>query len=118
MNSNEETIAVPLNTHSITSLILGILTILSFCTGWLPVPFTGFLCFPISLLCGLFALVFGIISLNGIRRRNESGRPLAWMGIIIGGFVLLCVLCMLVTIALVFAPGSIHVPPFLEQYQI
>lgn len=106
------------NSHSIISLILGILTLLTLCGGMVPIPFTGFICFPSSFLLGFLALTFGIVSLNTIRKRNETGHPMAWTGIILGGFVFLCMLCLFVAIIslFVFAPDS--VPPILENYQI
>lgn len=45
---NEEAINPPANNHSILSLVFGILTVVSFCTGMVPLPFTGFICFPTS----------------------------------------------------------------------
>ncbi|MBK8618860.1 MAG: DUF4190 domain-containing protein [Anaerolineales bacterium] len=120
MNPGEEINTPPINTQSILSLLFGILTLISFCTGLLPIPFTGILCFPASLLLGLLALLFGFISLNRIRRHNHSGRPMAWIGIMIGGFVFMCVVCMVIVIAsfFIFAPNSVPMPPFLENYQI
>jgi uncharacterized membrane protein len=117
---NEEVINPPLNNQSVLSLVFGILTILSFCTGLMPLPLTGFICFPISFLFGILALVFGAISLNRIRRHNEAGRPMAWIGIMIGGFVFLCVMCMIVVIlsVFIFAPNSVHMPPFIQKFPI
>jgi hypothetical protein len=117
---NEETIDSPINNQSILSLVFGVLTILSFCTGLAPFPFTSLICFPISFLLGILALVFGAISLNRIRRHNEAGQPMAWIGIVIGGFVFLCVMCMIVAIAsfLIFAPKSIPMPPFIQHFQL
>ncbi len=121
MNTDEEfKPSSPINSKSILSLVFGILTLLSFCTGWLPIPFTGIVCFPVSFLFGIFALAYGATSLRQIRQRNESGHSMAWTGIVIGGFVFACVLCMLVTIAAIFfyAPDSIHLPPFMQGPQI
>jgi len=120
MESNEETIYPPTNKQSIFSLVFGILTIVFFCMGWLPFPLTGTICFPVSVLFGILALLFGVISLHQIRRHNHSGRPMAWLGIVIGGFVFVCVLCVVILIAsiFVFSPDSFHVPPFLDKYQI
>ena len=117
---NEEESYSPINIQSVLSLVFGILTILSFCTGWLPIPFTGILCFPVSLVLGVLALIYGTISLNRIRKHNESCRPLAWIGIMIGGFVFMCVLCMVIALASLFilSPDSIPMPPFLDQFQI
>jgi uncharacterized membrane protein HdeD (DUF308 family) len=115
---NEKIINSPTNNQAILSLVFGILTIVSFCTGVVPFPLTGFICFPASILFGVLALVFGVISLNQIRRQNESGRPMAWMGIMLGGLVFLCLMCMVIAIAslFIFAPNSIHTPPFFPHF--
>ena len=120
MNTDEEFRPTSINTKSLLSLIFGVLTFLSFCTGWLPIPFTGIICFPTSLTLGTLALIFGTTSLKQIRQRNESGVPMAWTGIVIGGFVFLCVLCMAITIGALFfySPDSIHLPPFMQNPQI
>jgi len=117
---NEEAVNSPINNQSILSLVFGILTILSFCTGLVPFPLTGFICFPTSFVFGILALVFGAISLNRIRRNNESGSPMAWIGIMIGGFVFLCMICMIVVTVsfLIFAPNSIPMPPFIKNFSI
>lgn len=106
------------NRHSAISLTLGILTLLTLCGGIIPIPFTGFICFPISFLLGLLALIYGGISLNRIRKTGESGRFMAWSGIILGGFVFFCMVCVLVALLslFLFAPGVI--PPFLENHPI
>ena len=107
----------PTNRHSIVSLILGILTVFFFCGSWVPVPFTSFISYPASFLSGLLALIYGIISLNGIRRKNEAGKPLAWIGILVGGFVLLCMLCAIVSIIVLFHYSPDKVQPFIQNYQ-
>jgi uncharacterized membrane protein len=120
METNEEVINSPVNAQSTLSLVFGILTILSFCGGVAPLPFTGYICFPTSFLLGMLALVFGVISLNRIRRHNESGRPMAWIGIMIGGFVFVCVLCMIIALVslFIFAPNSVPMPPFIKNFQL
>jgi hypothetical protein len=117
---NEEVINSPINTQSILSLVFGVLTVLSFCTGLTPLPFTGFICFPTSFLLGIFALLFGAISLNRIRRLNESGRPMAWIGIVLGGFVFICLMCVIIAFAslFIFAPNAIPMPPFIQNFQL
>jgi hypothetical protein len=117
---NEDIVNPPINNQSILSLVFGILTIVSFCTGMFPVPFTGFICFPTSFLLGILALVFGAVSLNRIRRQNESGSPMAWMGIILGGVIFLCVMCMIVAFAslFIFSPDSIPLPPSIQNFSI
>jgi hypothetical protein len=118
MESNEEIFYPPVNKHSIISLVLGILTLLTFCGGLMPIPFTGFICFPSSFVLGLVALIYGVISLNKIKRHNEAGKPMAWFGIMLGGFIFLCILLFVIAIAslFVFAPDSIQ--PMIENYSI
>jgi len=119
METNEATPLPSTNKHSIISLVLGILTIVTFCGGVIiPIPFTSFICTPVSFLMGFLALIYGMISLNRIRKHNEAGSPMAWIGILSGGFIFLCILCMLAAVIALFkfAPGS--VPPFLQNYQI
>jgi hypothetical protein len=120
METNQETAYSPTNKQSILSLVFGILTIVFFCMGLNPIPLTGFICFPLSGLVGILALIFGAISLNQISRHNHSGRPMAWTGIIIGGFVFMCIMCMVIVIIslFIFAPNSIHMPPLLNNYHI
>lgn len=108
----------PANNQSILSLVFAVLTIVFLCLSMIPFPFTGFICLPLSFLFGILALTFGLIALNQIRRRNETGRPMAWIGIVIGGFILMCVLCMVVAIAalFMFSPSSIHMPPSIQNF--
>ncbi len=118
METNEVTPPSPTNKHSIISLVLGILTVFTFCSGiMIPIPFTSLICAPVSFLMGILALIYGTVSLNRIRKHNESGRPLAWIGILSGGFIFLCILCLVVALIslFIFAPDS--VPPFLQNYQ-
>ncbi|MBK8781037.1 MAG: DUF4190 domain-containing protein [Anaerolineales bacterium] len=119
MEINEATPISSTNKHSIISLVLGILTIVTFCGGVIiPIPFTSFICAPVSFLMGLLALIYGTISLNRIRKHHEAGSPMAWIGILSGGFIFLCILCMLIAVIALFkfAPGSVL--PFLQNYQI
>ena len=105
------------NPQAILSLIFGLVTILTGCMGWIPIPFTGFICFPLSFIFGVLALIFGIVALNQIRRRNEAGSPMAWAGIIIGGIVFLCVLCMALSLAGLFIFAPEYVPPLPDVRQ-
>jgi hypothetical protein len=118
MEPNEQPISPPLNKHSIISLTLGILTLVSLCVGLAPVPFTGFVCFPASMLLGLLALILGLVSLNRIKRHNHSGHGMAWTGIMIGGVVFLCIACLVIAFVsmLIFAPGSIPTHPLINKY--
>ena len=125
MNSNEPIYSLPTpnppstNKHSIISLVLGLVTLFFFCGGILvPIPLTSFICIPFSALIGLGALIYGIVSLNSIRKNNETGHPMAWSGILIGGFVFLCLICMIAAILSLFNYAPEYVPPFLQGYQI
>ena len=119
METNKTTPSSPTNRHSIISLALGILTVFTFCGGFIiPIPFTSLLCAPASFVTGVLALIYGIVSLNRIRKNNEAGRSIAWAGILSGGFVFLCVLCMVLALIslIIFSPEIL--PPFLQNYQI
>ncbi|HMZ08618.1 MAG TPA: DUF4190 domain-containing protein [Anaerolineales bacterium] len=120
MESNEALPPSPqTNRHSVISLVLGLVTLFFFCGGVLiPIPFTSFICIPISAVIGFIALIYGVISLNIIRKSNESGSSMAWSGILMGGFIFLCLLCLVIAIAslFIFSPDSL--PPILQNYQI
>jgi hypothetical protein len=116
METNKEIFYPPINKQSLISLILGILTLLAFCGGVIPIPLTGFVCFPTSFLLGLSALIYGAVSLRRIKKHNESGHSIAWIGIVIGGFIFFCILSVVVAIVslFIFAPDSIQ--PMIENY--
>jgi len=96
------------NRNAVISSIAGALTIVSFCLGVAPIPFTVIICYSMSLLFAVLALALGFISLLQIRQSGESGRPLAWIGISVGGLTMLAVLCILAVIVSLF-PSFEHV---------
>jgi hypothetical protein len=106
------------NKHSIISLVLGILTVLSLCVGLAPVPGTGFVCFPAGMLLGMLALILGFVALNRIKRHEQAGHSMAWTGIVIGGAVFLCILCLMLAFVsvIVLAPGILPAHPLINQY--
>jgi uncharacterized membrane protein len=118
MEANEDLISVTINKHALISLLLGILTALSFCAGVMPIPFTGFICFPSSFVLGFLALTYGAISLRRIKKHNEAGHSMAWIGIVIGGFVFFCILLFVIGIVslFIFAPDTMQ--PLIENYSI
>ncbi|MBX3035800.1 MAG: DUF4190 domain-containing protein [Anaerolineales bacterium] len=118
MESTEEISYPPTNKQSIISLIFGILTLLVFCGGLMPIPFTGFICFPSSFVLGFLALTYGAISLRRIKKHNESGHSMAWIGIAIGGFIFFCILLFVIGIAslFIFAPDTMQ--PLIDSYSI
>jgi hypothetical protein len=124
MSSDEQSIpAQTTNRHSIISLILGIITLVLFCGGiFIPIPFTSLICVPVSALIGIAALIYGLVSLNRIKKHNQTGHGMAWTGILVGAFVLLCMLCTIAGILALFhfAPETFQdmpIPPFLRNFQ-
>lgn len=118
MEATEELPSLPFNKQAIISVILGVITLITFCAGMLPIPFTGFICFPLSFILGLVAIIYGIISLNKIKRNNESGKPMAWTGIVLGGIIFLCFFCTILAFVslFIFSPDTIQ--PLIENYSI
>jgi len=102
---------IPTNRNAVISLIAAILTLLSFCGAVVPIPLTGFVCYPTAALFGLAALATGINSLRQIRSSGENGRPFAVIGTAIGTLTAMAVLC-IIALGLVFLPQVIS---FLHQ---
>lgn len=95
------------NRNAVISSIAGALTVVSFCLGIAPIPFTDVICYSISLLFAVIALALGFTSLLQIRQSGESGRALAWIGISVGGLTVLAVLC-IITVIVLFLPSFEH----------
>jgi hypothetical protein len=101
--SMEETFqSPPFNRYSIFSFIAAILTVISFCIGFVPIPFTALICYPISLITGTLALVTGMKALRQIRQLGESGRTLALISAWTGGVSIIAILCVLTLGVLLF----------------
>jgi hypothetical protein len=83
----------PINRYAILSLILAMLTFLSFCLGVIPIPFTAWVCYPTAGLFGVLALLSGFIALRQLPQRAERGRRLALLGLTAGTLTLLAVVC-------------------------
>ena len=94
---------VPTNRTAIISLASALLTLFSFCIAIVPIPFTGFLCFPAASVLGLAAFATGLTSLNQIRSNGENGRTYALLGTSIGGLVSLASLCAM-TVGVLWLP--------------
>ena len=108
------------NPVSILSLILGLLAIFSCCLGAVPIPFTGFVCFPLSFLTALLALIFGFVGLNQISQRGGTGKPVAWTGIIVGASILLAMVCAVI-VAFAFFHWDLQqfpLPSIFNKYQL
>jgi hypothetical protein len=103
MQSMEETFQPPpFNSNSIISSIATILTVVLFCIGFVPIPLTALICYPVSLIAGIFALVTGMKALRQIRQTGESGRTLALISVWTGGVIILAMLCVLTLGILLF----------------
>jgi hypothetical protein len=101
--SMEETFqSQPFNSNSIISFMAAILTVVLFCIGLAPIPFTAFICDPIRLFAGTFALVTSMKALRQIRLTGESGRTLALISAWTGGVIILAMLCVLTLGILLF----------------
>lgn len=120
MEFNDSSLPPKLNPQAAYSLTLGILALLFLCSGMIPLPFTGLICLPFSLLFGILSFVLGIVSLAQIRKRQESGRPLAWTGIIIGGIILTGTACIAATALALYLHihGVIQPSPLFQNFQL
>ena len=107
----ENTPTISTNTNAIISLSSAILTVISFCIGIAPIPFTGFVCYPASAALGIVALATGLVSLRQIRVSGEKGKTFALFGAWIGGLTMLAGLC-IVASGILLAPEITH---FIQQ---
>ncbi|MCZ2128177.1 MAG: DUF4190 domain-containing protein [Anaerolineales bacterium] len=105
-----ESISPSTNKQATVSLICGILAFVSLCGGIVPIPLTGFVCFPLSVLCGVLSIVYGIVALIQIRQTRESGKALAWTSLVLVGFIFLCLLSMAAVVVLLGYFAAFHVP--------
>lgn len=95
------------NRRALLSLLLGILSLLSFCVGAAPIPMTALFCYPSTVLLGIGALWAGITSLRQMRESADNGRTLAKIGIWIGSLTILFVICA-TTVVIVLTPYVIE----------
>ena len=90
----------PTNRNAIISLVAAILTLLAFCAGFMPIPFTAIVCYPVSLACGAVAFVSGLSALRQIRQSAQGGRTLALIGVWTGALTIAAVICVSTAFAL------------------
>jgi len=89
-----ETIPAPsFNRRALTSFIVAMLALFSFCLGFAPIPFTAVICYPVSILLGVTALAVGLSSIKQIRLNGENGKAFAVISVWMGGSVILMTLC-------------------------
>jgi len=107
-----EPIPLPVTNRAATgSLVYAILTLVSFCVGFSPLPFTSLICYPASLILACLAVTSGFTALRQIRRDGGAGRSLAWIGICLGGLTIAAVLC-IGTLAAFFYPRVLDLMPY------
>jgi len=82
------------NRFAIISFVCACATLLSFCMGLLPIPFTAVICYPLAAVTSLAALISGGISFRQIQMNGERGQWLAWVGIGVGALTLIAVVCL------------------------
>ncbi|MDK1028492.1 MAG: DUF4190 domain-containing protein [Anaerolineae bacterium] len=85
-----------INRQAIISLILALMASLFFCIGFLPLPFSALICYPISVMLGIGALWTGLKAKRQIRQNDENGNVLAMIGIWVGSLTILVVICLAV----------------------
>lgn len=91
---------LPTNRNSILSLVISLLTLISFCIGVAPIPLTSLVCYPAGILLGLAGLLTGFMALRQIRQTGQPGRWMAWTGIGMGGLSMLAILCAVTLVAI------------------
>jgi len=84
------------NRNALISIIAAVLTILALCAGVVPIPMTGFLCFPTAAVMSAVAVVSGVLSLRQIHSGGGRGSRLALAGATIGGAAALGLGCTII----------------------
>ncbi len=86
--------SLPTNRLARVSFYSAILTLISFCIGWMPFLLgSSIICYPAAFFFGTISLVSGAISMVQIRKRGENGRWMALTGAMLGGLLILVTLC-------------------------
>lgn len=90
------------NRLSIISFSAAVVTVLLFGLGLLPIPFTDWICYSLSGLFSMVALVTGTAGLRQIRRGKEKGAILSWIGMSFGFLSLIAICCLVVLVLTMF----------------
>jgi len=98
----------PVDNWAVVSLAAALLTLMAICGGVVPVPLTGFVCFPAAAALGVIALVAGLASLRRVRASGEAGRTLALIGTAVGGLTLASLICLL-TLGIWLYPSLVEI---------
>ena len=93
------------NRMALFSFMAAIITLISFCIGFLPIPLTGWVCYPLAALTGGTALFTGIRALKILPHSSKNSRLLAKFGIWTGTLTILAVTCLSTLTALLMYYG-------------
>lgn len=105
--------SLPTNRLAIISFFASLLTLFSFCIGWMPfLVGSSLICYPAAFFFGAIALFSGMAGLRQIRTRGENGRWLALTGALLGGLLILVTLC---AIALTISAAAVFINQALTQ---
>jgi len=99
MESEQKT---PFNRRAVLSVILALLTVISFCVGVAPIPLTSLICYPPAVLLGLASLWTGAAALREMRQTGERGRRLAVISLGSVGLIILTILFFTTLMILLF----------------
>jgi hypothetical protein len=108
--------SAPTNRLALVSFLSAILTISSFCLGFVPIPMTAWVCYPSAVLLGSIALASGVASLRQVRANGEKGRGLALLGIWMGGLSILAVTCATTLTVLALYYGLDYLKTYWPQF--
>ncbi|HEY3313434.1 MAG TPA: hypothetical protein VGK00_17475 [Anaerolineales bacterium] len=97
--------SAPTNRLALVSFIFAGLTLLSLCTGAVPIPMTAWVCYPSALLLGAVAVLTGARALRQLRSSAEKGRGLALLSIWTGALSMLAVLFFTAVTAIILYYG-------------
>ena len=85
----------PVDRWAAISLAAALAALTAICGGVVPVPLTGFVCFPAAAGFGVVAFIAGLAALRRVRSSGEAGRMFALIGTAVGGMALAGLVCML-----------------------
>ena len=88
------------NRSAVISFAAGLLMLLAVCIAIIPVPFTGYVCFPAAAVLGLVAAAYGLQALRQFKTLTaaEKGMTFAGMGACAAGMLIAACSAVLVVI--------------------
>jgi hypothetical protein len=93
----------PIHRSAVVSIVAGGLGLASLCVAIVPIPLTGFVCFPVAAVLGVVGIAAGVWALRRPRGGEGATRGLALAGASIGGGTVLALLCLAAFGAVVFS---------------